>query len=226
VAGDVVGRADEQPDDPLAEALFTLPPSLAGIRYTYQADQPSAGKHPDTQPPVMLADGRWDSAFTQSVQYDDDVTITIDLGKKQEFRKLLRDSFDMKTIGRFALGRYWRDASDSQKQEYLNLFQNMVVEVYAQRFNDYNGQDFTVGNSRLDGEKDTMVTSYIVSADGQKIQIDWRVRFKNGKYQIVDVIVEGVSMSVTQRSDFSSVIQRGGGSVDVLITHLREKNKS
>jgi ribulose 1,5-bisphosphate synthetase/thiazole synthase len=81
-------KADEQPDDPLAAELFTLPPSLAGIRYTYQADQPSAGKHPDTQPPVMLADGRWGSAFTQSVQYDDDVTISIDLGKKQEFRKL------------------------------------------------------------------------------------------------------------------------------------------
>ncbi|MCL4202338.1 MAG: FAD-dependent oxidoreductase [Pirellulaceae bacterium] len=81
-------EADEQPDDPLAEALFTLPPSLAGIAYTYQADQPSSGKHLDRQPPSMLADGRWGSAFTESVQYDDDVTISIDLGKKQEFRKL------------------------------------------------------------------------------------------------------------------------------------------
>ena len=81
-------EANEQPDDPLAEALFTLPPTLAGIGYTYQADRPSSGKHLDRQPPSMLADGRWGSAFTESVQYDDDVTISIDLGKKQEFRKL------------------------------------------------------------------------------------------------------------------------------------------
>ena len=51
------------------------------------------------------------------------------------------------------------------------------------------------------------------------------MRYKDGKYKVIDIIVEGVSMSVTQRSDFSSVIQRGGGNVQVLIDHLREKTK-
>lgn len=78
----------EVPDEPLAVELFTRPESLTGIPYTYQADRPSAGKHLDTQPPSMLADGHWGTAFTQSVQYDDDVTITIDLGSPQELRKL------------------------------------------------------------------------------------------------------------------------------------------
>lgn len=81
-------EADEVPDDPLAKDLFTVPASLQGIRYTYEADQPSAGKHPDTQPPRKLADGLWGTAFSESVQYNDDVTITIDLGKKQEIHKL------------------------------------------------------------------------------------------------------------------------------------------
>jgi hypothetical protein len=81
-------EADEVPDDPLATELFTLPQSLEGIRYTYQADQPSAGKHEDTQPPGMLADGKWGTAFTESVQYNDDVTISIDFGTRQEIRKL------------------------------------------------------------------------------------------------------------------------------------------
>ena len=81
-------EADEQPNDPLAKELFTVPDPLEGIPYTYQTDQPSAEKHPDTQPPGMLADGEWGTAFTESVQYDKDVTISIDLGKKQEIRKL------------------------------------------------------------------------------------------------------------------------------------------
>ena len=79
---------DEEPQDPLAKALFTIPPVLQGLPYTYQADQPSAGKHEDTRPPRMLTDGQWGTAFTESVQYNDDVTISIDLGKKQKFQKL------------------------------------------------------------------------------------------------------------------------------------------
>lgn len=143
--------------------------------------------------------------------------------KKAEFRKLLNDSFDMETIGRFALGRYWREASPDQKKEYQRLFRNMIVDVYSKRFEDYKGQKFETRDWRADGTKDAIVTSFIIPQEGPEVQVDWRVRYKNGRYQIVDVIVEGVSMSVTQRSDFSSVIQRGGGDVKVLISYLKEK---
>ncbi|MCB9990354.1 MAG: ABC transporter substrate-binding protein [Rhodospirillales bacterium] len=141
--------------------------------------------------------------------------------KKSSFRKLLQGSFDMKTIGRFSLGRYWRVATPEQRKEYLTLFENMVIEVYSQRFSDYQGQKFETRSYRADGPSDTLVTSFIVPDSGPEIQVDWRVRYKNGKYRVIDVIVEGVSMSVTQRSDFSAVIQRGGGDVQVLLDHLR-----
>ena len=143
--------------------------------------------------------------------------------KKQQFEKLLRESFDMDTIGRFALGRYWKTATDAQKREYMSLFRRMIVEVYSGRFSDYKGQKFETRGSRPEGEKDTLVTSFIIPGDGPEIQVDWRVRHKDGRYRIVDVIVEGVSMSVTQRSDFAAVIQRGGGDIGVLLSHLRAK---
>lgn len=143
--------------------------------------------------------------------------------KEGEFRKLLKGSFDMKTIGRFALGRNWNTATPQQQQEYLRLFETMVVNVYAQRFNEYKGQKLQVASSRP-AENDTLVTSYIVApTGGDKFQVDWRVRNKGGTYKIVDVIIEGVSMSLTQRSDFSSVIQRGGGDIQALLTHLRSQ---
>ncbi len=141
--------------------------------------------------------------------------------KQAEFRKLLRTSFDLKTIGRFALGRYWRSATSAQQKEYQRLFEKMVVDVYSARFEEYQGQDLDVRSFRRDGDKDTIVTSYIVPDAGQEIQVDWRVRYKKGRYKIVDVIIEGVSMSLTQRSDFSSVIQRGGGDIQALLVHLR-----
>ena len=143
--------------------------------------------------------------------------------KKSEFARLLQDSFDMETIGRFTLGRYWRVSTKQQREEYLKLFRQMVVDVYSARFSEYKGQRFDVRSVRQDGEKDAIVTSFIVPPEGPEVQVDWRVRYKDGRYKVVDVIVEGVSMSVTQRSDFSAVIQRGGGDVQVLLAHLRKQ---
>lgn len=142
--------------------------------------------------------------------------------KEKEFRKLLKNSFDMKTIGRFAMGRHWKQASDSQRVEYLKLFEKMIVEVYTARFNDYKGEKLVVTSVRPDGSRDYLVNTNIVPPSGSKVKVDWRVRNKNGQYKIIDVIIEGVSMSLTQRSDFSSVIQRGGGNVEVLLDHLRK----
>lgn len=142
--------------------------------------------------------------------------------KTAEFRSLLNESFDMNTIGRFSLGTHWRTATPAQQQEYLKLFNNMIVKVYAQRFSDYKGQKFDVRSARADN-KDTIVTSFIVPTSGPQVQVDWRVRNKGGSYKVVDIIVEGVSMSQTQRADFASVIQRGGGKIDVLLQHLRQQ---
>ncbi|MBN2450303.1 MAG: FAD-dependent oxidoreductase [Lentisphaeria bacterium] len=69
----------ESPDTPLARALFADPRLRRGLTFAYAADLPSAGKHVDTTPPGMLTDGQWGTAYTQSVQYDGDVTITAEL---------------------------------------------------------------------------------------------------------------------------------------------------
>lgn len=145
--------------------------------------------------------------------------------KKAEFKKLLNSSFDMDSIGRFTLGRYWNVATPAQQTEYQALFRKMVVNVYAQRFGDYKGQKFEVKSARPVGNDDVLVSSFIVPTNGgDNIQVDWRVRNRGGALKVVDVLVAGVSMSVTQRSDFSSVIQRGGGKLDVLIDYLKQKS--
>ena len=143
--------------------------------------------------------------------------------KAAEFSKLLNDSFDMATIGRFALGTYWKTATPAQQQEYSKLFKTMIVKVYSKRFSDYKGQKFEVRSARQENDKDSVVTSFIVPTDGPQVQVDWRVRNKGGSYKVVDIIVEGVSMSMTQRADFASVIQRGGGKIEVLLEHLRQQ---
>jgi phospholipid transport system substrate-binding protein len=141
------------------------------------------------------------------------------VSRRAEFESILNRNFDMDRIAQFSLGRYWRAASDSEKREYVLLFNQMVIDVYNRRFTDYSGQELSVTGAREAGRGDIIVTSQIVGS-GQPISVDWRLR--NGK--VIDVIVEGVSMSVTQRNDFASIIQRNGGTVQSLIDYLKKQS--
>lgn len=141
--------------------------------------------------------------------------------RTDKFSALLEKRFDLKSIGRFAMGRYWRQMSDAQKDEYTDLFQAMVIEVYSRRFSEYQGQEIHVQSARAEGSRDALVSSLIKdNAGGPDIRLDWRLRYKNGQYRVIDIIVEGVSMALTQRAEFASIIQRGGGEVQVLLAHL------
>ncbi len=132
--------------------------------------------------------------------------------RARQFRDLLDHDFDMTRIARFVLGRYWNEAREDEKQQFQKLFEEYVVRAYAQRFSEYSGETVKITGSRPESETNTLVQSQIIHTNGAPpAKVDWRVRKDGGNFKIVDVDVEGVSMIVTQREEFSSVIQRSGG---------------
>ena len=140
------------------------------------------------------------------------------------FRTLFVKGFDIPAIARFVLGRYWRTATPDQQQEFMRLFENMVVQTYAQRFKEYSGQQLKVTTAREEGEGRAIVSSQILQpSGGQPVRIDWRVAKVGSTDKVYDVIVEGVSMSVTEQQDFGAVIQRQGNGVDGLMAQLRDR---
>ena len=143
-----------------------------------------------------------------------------------EFARLFRKGFDVDTISRFVLGRYWRRATDEQKVEYQSLFADFIVTTYANRFHQYSGEKLLVDGERPASKRDTIVSSEIKPPDGPAVRVDWRVRKTGDDHKIIDVIVEGVSMAITQRDEFASVIRRGGGGVETLIAELRNKSSA
>lgn len=159
----------------------------------------------------------------QAIQMLGDTSISEEERDKRGY-KLLASNFATKTIGRFALGRYWRIATDAEKEEFLCLFEAFIVESYAGRFKDYEGQTFKVAGAKSVSDKDFMVSSTVSQPNGDPdVPIDWRVRKRDNGFQIVDIMVEGVSLAVTQQSEFGSVIQRGGGKVSALISDLKKR---
>jgi phospholipid transport system substrate-binding protein len=146
--------------------------------------------------------------------------------REAAFSKLFTQGFDVAYIGRFVLGRYWNVASPAQQQEYLKLFATYVVAVYANRFSQYSGEKFTVGASQPNPEGASVPSQILRPNGGPPINIIWKVQQQGGSYKIVDVIAENLSMTVTQRAEFSSVIERNGGGaagIDALDNILKQK---
>jgi phospholipid transport system substrate-binding protein len=142
--------------------------------------------------------------------------------RERRFRAVFISSFDVPAIGRFVLGRYWRTATDDQKTEFLDLFREMIVKTYSRRFTTYRGEPVAIIGTRADGDS-AMVTSTFAQTNGSPVKVDWRVIKTEGHLKIVDVMVEGVSMSLTQQQEFGAVIQRAGGQIDSLLTTMRER---
>jgi phospholipid transport system substrate-binding protein len=144
--------------------------------------------------------------------------------RETQFRAIFDEGFDVSAIARFVLGQYWRSATDAQRQDFVALFEAYVVHAYAVRFNEYAGQQLQVIAARPEGDASSLVQSRIAQPSGAPpLKVDWRVGKTANGYKINDVVVEGVSMAVTQRQEFASVIQRNGGQIDALLKLLREK---
>jgi phospholipid transport system substrate-binding protein len=142
------------------------------------------------------------------------------------FRQLFQADFDGPGIARFVLGRYWRSASEQEQQEFLKLFEDYVVFVYGTRLSSFNGETFRVKGSRPEGNGVVVATDILNPGGEPPIKVDWRLISDNGAFKINDVIIEGISMLVTQRSEFAAVIQRHGGQVGGLLEMMRERNRT
>lgn len=143
--------------------------------------------------------------------------------RAREFRALLRESFDLPYIGRFTLARYWRRSTVDQRVEFLRLFEDFIVQAYAYRFKDYAGETLVVDHSLEAANGTFYVRSHLVRASRLPILINWRVRRSSIGFKVIDVIVEGISMLVTQRDEFASVILNSGGRVEGLLAALRKR---
>jgi phospholipid transport system substrate-binding protein len=145
--------------------------------------------------------------------------------REARFRQLLDEDFDVPTIARFVLGRYWRTASAAQQQEFVRLFAEYTALAYSNRLAEYSGETLRVTGSRPQPDG-SIVSSEIVRTNGAPpAKVDWRMSQDGDTYKITDVIVDGISMAVTQRSEFAAVIQRHGGQVEGLIDLLRQKTQ-
>ena len=141
--------------------------------------------------------------------------------REKRFQAFLKDDFAMEKIGRFAAGKFWRQMSTNQQQQYQQVFEKWILKTYSIRFGGYSGETVNVLKTIKAGQTDVFVRTKINSSRGRALKVDWRVRNIKDNYKIIDVVVEGVSMLVTQKAEFGAVLRQRG--IDGLIRILRSQ---
>ncbi|MES2713355.1 MAG: ABC transporter substrate-binding protein [Pseudomonadota bacterium] len=143
--------------------------------------------------------------------------------RRERVAAVLRRAIDIEGTGRFILGRYWRQASEAEQRQYLQLFDEIIIRNLSARFGEYQGVRFTVGRTQQRSEEDVLVTTQVDRPNSASFALDWRVAEVGGQPKVVDVIAEGTSMRLTTRSEYSSVIQRNGGQVGALLSAMQQQ---
>lgn len=138
--------------------------------------------------------------------------------KQAALARLVVRDVDVTAVARFCLGRYWRTATPDQQRDYLALFQRVLVKNITSKVGEYTGVTITIGRSQP--RDDEMVVSSVVTRPGNApTRVDWVVTA--GK--VVDVVAEGTSLRLTQRSDYSAFLSQNGGNVQALINAMKQQ---
>jgi phospholipid transport system substrate-binding protein len=140
--------------------------------------------------------------------------------RRGQIAALLEEVADVERIARLSLGRHWREASEAQRRAFVDLYRGYLLDGIASRLGASEGIEKVAVLRSEKARGDSMVSTEIGLGPGQPpMQVDLRVRPVGDGYRIVDVVAEGVSLVVTNRSTFGAIVARGG--IDGLLAELK-----
>ena len=145
-----------------------------------------------------------------------------DSERQNNFKKLYLSSFDNYYISKFVLGRYWKTIDKQVQKKFVDSFNNYIVATYAPKFKGWEGT-FKAVDSQIENNYYN-VKMNVINKEGPKMKMMWKLYMnKNNKFKILDVNLEGVSMLVTQRAEFLSVIKNHPQGVFGLIDAMNKR---
>ena len=147
---------------------------------------------------------------------DDDKAV-----KQKKLEKIFTGKVDTQFVAKFVLGQHWPAATPQQQKDYVAAYGPFVIGNYANKLTRYSGQQYELKNARADGDA-FLVTMVIIGGESADAQVDYRLKSSGGGYQLVDIVVEGVSLLATQRSEFGAIVQNKG--MDHLISQLKSSH--
>jgi len=130
--------------------------------------------------------------------------------------------FDFESMSRFVLAKNYSSLNDTQRKSFEEEFRKHISLTYGRRVENYSNESIETGEAREERNKDVTVQTKILGGAANGARIDYRMRQKDGSWQVIDVIIEGVSLVSNFRSQIQEIISSKG--TDKLIQLLHEKN--
>ena len=140
--------------------------------------------------------------------------------KKRQLAPVIEQDVDVDGIARFCLGRFIRQATPAQQQEYTQLFHRVLLTNIFGKLGEFQGVTFRMTTTIQTEEGSTVGT--LIQRPGQRPNtVQWVVGASTGQHKIIDVKAEGTSLRLTQRNDYTSYLTRNGDDVGALINAMR-----
>ncbi|MCB1803169.1 MAG: ABC transporter substrate-binding protein [Gammaproteobacteria bacterium] len=132
--------------------------------------------------------------------------------------------FDFRAMSQSALGRFWRQATEAQQEDVTREFRELLVRTYATALLGYSGQTIEYLPVQFPADADNVIIpTRIAAAGAPAIPINYRLKRGESQWLVYDVVIDGVSLITNYRSQFTSLVRRGG--IDGLIAALADKNR-
>ena len=145
--------------------------------------------------------------------------------RRQRIEEIAFDVFDFRTMSKLSLGRNWKRFDKEQREQFVVEFKRHLARNYGSRLYRYQQTDVRVVGARVEPRNDVSVFSKVVGGQFDGIEMDYRMRRgkDDGRWRVIDVVIEGVSLVANFRSQFAEVLSAGSGPED-LLQQLRTKN--
>lgn len=144
--------------------------------------------------------------------------------RRAKFQTYMDEFTNLDAVAKFVIGKYSKRFTPEEMDAYLATFRAYALAVYEFYFHEYRGRDVKVTGSTDRNARDSIVDTEIVRADGQELEVRWRVLNRGGEYQVVDVALnaEGnlIWLAIEQQAQFLSILDQNNGSVDALISKI------
>ena len=142
--------------------------------------------------------------------------------KRAAMTKILDSDVDVDGIGRFCLGRFWRQATPEQQKQYLAAFHEVLVTSITSKLGEYQGVTFAIGRSKPQDEE-AVVSTTVVRPNNPPTAVDWIIANPTTQPKIIDVVAEGTSLRLTQRQDYASYLTHNANNVEALIAAMKSQ---
>ncbi|MAC61989.1 MAG: hypothetical protein CMN37_08905 [SAR116 cluster bacterium] len=161
-----------------------------------------------------------------------DIQFLLEVGKtnpdkgRELLNELLKKYFDSNLIAKFSSMPAWRKASNSEQNEFVSLFEKYLVNLAANRFNEFKNVEYVIAKTEQRGQKMLLVDGFI-KAPGSKrdgTPVGWRLTLnKKQELKIIDIEIAKISMIVAQNDEFTAIIRQNKGKFSSLIDVLKKE---